>query len=299
MGPKKDTAKLAAVTTATVDTEPESLEDCMKVLKSLAAEFTTFGTRLNAVDETNSKIISMEARFVALEAKLVLSLAENKQLKVDLTSKNKTIEDLQSSYAGLESKCNDLEQYNRAWSVRIQNVPLSDGEEKNPSAVKNKVFNMAFLPILQGAYNSGLISSIPNANQLMEVAHVLPGKQGEHKPIIARFYDRDMKALCLRLKREHATRAKRTGTAVGAVGAAAGGGATEAGGRPEDRGWISFPFHEDLTRVNFLKMRAIGKHADVLSCWSVNGSLKFRLNGSEVIKRVVSVFEPTESIVKK
>ncbi len=119
MAPRKEAAKPGTA-------EPESLEDCMKILKNLAAEF---GTRLNAVDEIKSTITSMETRFVALETKLVLSLAENKQLKEDLLIKNKAIEDLQSGYAGLESKLNDMEQYHRAWSVRIQNVPLSDGEE--------------------------------------------------------------------------------------------------------------------------------------------------------------------------
>ncbi len=39
--------------------------------------------------------------------------------------------------------------------------------------------------------------------------HVLPGKPGTAKPVIARFYCRNLKTLCLRKKRDFATKTSR------------------------------------------------------------------------------------------
>jgi hypothetical protein len=294
--PPKNSNKATAFT-ATPAT-PETLEDVIRILTGLSNQFIAFNTKLDTVDITNNKITSMEAKLSALEAKLIISMNENKQLRAELTSKNKTIEDLQASFTGLEAKCNDLEQYNRSWSVRINNIPLTSEEEKSNSCVRAKVYTLALLPILQGAYNSGEISAIPTADQLLETAHVLPGKQGENKPVIARFYNREDKALCLRLKREHATRTPRK-TVNEIAGGAVTGGAAAGGGRPEDRGWLTFPVQEDLTRINFLKMRAISKDPTVHSCWSINGSLRFRLKDSTIVKRVHSVFASVEAIISK
>jgi hypothetical protein len=244
MPPKNAAAAAAAARAAAAATaptaEPESLEDVISVLKSLAAQFTTFGNRLDAVDVTNAKITSLEDKFSALEAKLVIALAENKELKKEIGEKNKAIEDLSNSFSSIEAKCNDLEQYNRSWSIRIQNIPKANEEEQNPSAVREKLYSLALLPILKGALDRGLIQAIPKADQILETAHVLPGRQGENKPIIARFYNRNDKALCLRLKRDFTTRTprpaagRRDGTGGGAVGGS--------GMRPEDGGWYTFPF---------------------------------------------------------
>jgi prefoldin subunit 5 len=296
--PPKTTAaaKAAAIAAAsTTPAEPESLEDVITVLKSLANQFTTFGNRLDAVDITNSKITSLENKLVNIETKLEAALADNKKLKEEISTKNKIIEDIGSNVRSLEAKCNDLEQYNRSWSIRAQNIPLAEDEVQNPAAVRDKLYNLALLPIFKGALEKGLISAIPEAEHVLETAHVLPGKQGEHRPIIARFYNRNDKALCLRLKREFAPRTSKQAGRAGTGGGAVGG----TGSRPEDGGWYTFPFQEDLTRVNFMKMRAISKHEQVQSCWSVNGSLRFRLVNSIAVKRVVSVFDPVEAIITK
>jgi hypothetical protein len=65
------------------------------------------------------------------------------------------------------------------------------------------------LPIPLGALDSGKISSIPNAKNLLKVALVLPGKPGFIKPVIARFFSRHVHTLCLRRKRDFATRPPR------------------------------------------------------------------------------------------
>ena len=55
--------------------------------------------------------------------------------------------------------------------------------------------------------------------------------------------------------------------------------------------------YDDLTRVNFQKMKAIGDDKRVDSCWSANGQLKFKLVGSQQVRNVSSVFASIDKIV--
>ena len=223
-------------TNAAANNNPETLEDVSRVLKALSAKFDTFSTKLATVETLGKQMKAMDAKMASLEAKLLGVLEENKCLKVDIKAKDKVIEDLGTGYSNLVSRCNDLEQYNRAWSVRIFNIPLTEEEERDGTATRDKAYDLAFLPILQGALESGEISSIPSAEDLLEVAHVLPGKPGTAKPVIARFYNRYLRTLCLRRKRDFATKSPRGPAETGAAARSSTSGAAvrseEGGGTP-------------------------------------------------------------------
>jgi hypothetical protein len=70
---------------------------------------------------------------------------------------------------------------------------------------RDKVYDLAFLPILQGALESSEITSTPSAEELLEVVHFLPSKPGSIKPVITRFFLRHFRTLCLRKKKEFST----------------------------------------------------------------------------------------------
>jgi hypothetical protein len=71
-----------------------------------------------------------------MDAKLTASLEANKKLQAELKEKTKIIDNLQTCYAGLEVKLNNMEQYNRSWSVRISKVPLTSEEERSPNLMR-------------------------------------------------------------------------------------------------------------------------------------------------------------------
>ncbi len=244
-----------------------------------------------------STVENISKQLSNMEVKLNHLVGENKQLKEEIAAKNTTIEELKSGYTRLEERLNTQEQYNRSWSVRVLNIPLTADEEKNPSAIINKVYDLAFKPVLQGAVESGELLHLPTADELLEIAHVLPGKEGSNKPIITRFYNRYLRSVCLRHKREHATRTTRRRT--GAEGLGGGSESGGAGAGREERGWIAFPFFEDLTRANFAKMRSLSGDTRVQSCWSVNGTIRFKLADSSVIKKVTSIFQSNDDIIGK
>jgi chromosome segregation ATPase len=101
-------AAAVAAAASTASAQPETLEDAIKLLKSLATQFAGFATKLGVIEELNSKMD-------ALENSLRTSRDENKKLQADLVEKVQTISSLQAGYTALEGKLNDLEQYNRQW----------------------------------------------------------------------------------------------------------------------------------------------------------------------------------------
>lgn len=246
------------------------------------------------VENVGKQLKAMDAKLASLEARLSEVLEENKELKSDIKARDKIIEDLSNGYSAMTSRCNDLEQYNRGWSLRFFNIPLTEEEERDGSITRDKVYDLALLPILQGALELGDIASIPSAEELLEVAHVLPGKPGSNKPVIARFFSRHLRTLCLRRKKEFATKTPRKPAEPGSATRSTAGRTTVGS---EEGGRYSFPFYEDLTKANFQKMRALNSDPRVTSCWSINGQLRLKLASSDIVKRVYSVFDSVDKII--
>jgi len=71
-----------------------------------------------------------------------------------------------------------------------------------------QVYDKALLPILKGAVDRGLLHSVPQCEQLLETAHILPARNdSKPKPVIARFYSRNMRNLMFQLKKDFAPKA--------------------------------------------------------------------------------------------
>jgi hypothetical protein len=195
----------------------------------------------------------------------------------------------------LEDRLNNLEQHHRGWGARILNIPLTPDEETDNNRVRDIVYNLALRPILEGAVAKNLLTKVPTADQLLETAHVLPGKAGQPKPIIMRFYNRNVRDACFVMKKHYAPRVEQSG---GGRGGAARGGEEGAGGF-EGRGRYLYPLYEDLTRATFLKLRAITNDERVKACWSIKGQIRFVLHKNEKeVRRVQSLLTPLDDILK-
>ena len=252
--PKSATAKMSQSTRSSA--KSASLEDVVRDTAEKLALITGKLEKLDRMERTMEEIKT-----------------ENRQLREALAAKDGEIQ-------SLNHRLNELEQYTRGSSIRVLNVPLTNDEERNNSLVADKLYDLVLLPLLHGAKEKGAISYIPSKEQLIEKAHILPGKAGEHKPIIARFYNRELRAVCFQHKKEFAT-------------------LVQASGDKERAESYCFPFYEDLTKANFLMMRSIGAHKDVQSCWSVNGQLKFKMVDSSIVKKVSSIYDTVENIISK
>lgn len=225
---------------------------------------------------------AQEARFLELKTLLTGVQTENQALK-------KALEEKEREIGSLKIKTNDNEQYARAWSIRILdlNIP-ADQDSSNTDVVMQHVYNRVLLPILEGAVKNKLLKDVPLYHQILETAHILPAKPDQTPPIIARFFSRNIKTMMFRLKKEFALRQQAPRSDFPPL--------PQPGGKSRPAKLL-YPFYEDLTTVNFRKMRAIAQDSRVISCWSVAGQLRFRLNGEDKIRKVTNIFTPLETII--
>jgi hypothetical protein len=243
----------------------ESESDTDHKLDAIMAQLATMNRRLDKVDLLSEQLGNIEESMRNLSA-------ENSAIKTTLTATQSTLHTIQGNQV-------KMDQYNRSWSVRVTELPLSPEEEANPFRLAEMVYEKVFLPILRGALDKDLIPKIPSCEQLLERAHVLPApKPGATKPIICRFLNRDYRSVCFRLKKDFATRTPSDSS--------------------DKRPRYAHPFYEDLSAVTFKKMKEIQADPRVESCWSINGQLRYKLTGSDVIKRVNQVLDPIDSIIK-
>jgi hypothetical protein len=228
-----------------------------------------YQTDLAAVNTKLSKLTELSQSIDEMKKLLTATSEENERLKKHLLDRDTEIMDLRS-------QLNNVEQHNRAWSIRVMGLPLSADEERSSRLVKQKLYDTLLRPILEGAVSEGDLDSVPtNAESLLEMAHALPAKEGAVKPIIARFYARELRGLVFRHKKNYAPKFE--------------------SGPQKDR--FKFLIFEDLTRLNFAKMRALAADPRVAAAWSANGQIRYRVGDDPTVKRVRCVLETVDKIL--
>ena len=264
-------------------------------LEALTASVKTMAASIEAMREqlttSSTTINNLSTRLAHIETILNATQAENTVLKKELADSA-----LKSDQ--LKAKLNSLEQHHRSWSVRVTGLKIPTEDECDSNMVKIHLYEQFLRPILEGAVSKNILPILPTACEIIERAHVLPAKDKAVKPVIARFYCRDMRALIFKLKKEFAPRDQAGATTRNGGGASGGDGIAASEGRNKPTaGRLRYQIYDDLTRFNFQKMKAIGNDRRVDQCWSTNGQLKFKLIGSDMVKTVKSVYDPIDSIV--
>ena len=240
-------------------------------MDSLTAEIASLSTQMVTLIEKMDK----------MEQLLSATQTENSKLRDQVQTQSEEI-------LYLKDCLNDREQYARSWSIRCLNIPLQKDQETNPRYVMQEVYKELLLPILKGAVEKGDIPVVPTCYELLEMAHILPGKKGDKKPIIARFYSRYMRSLIFRYRKDFAPR--ETQTATRASGAEQSG----SGSRPPR---MRYSFFEDLTRGTYAKLQEIKSVPEVQSAWTVSGTIRFKVKDSETVYKVSSLTDSVASIM--
>jgi hypothetical protein len=228
------------------------------------------------LEEMNSKLSILTDKFSELEDTLKNTIRENESLK-------KIISNHEDQMASMRDDLNTKEQYTRLWSVRILNIRLPAGQESDTRIVMNTVYNELLLPILRGAVEKGEITTIPSCLELLETAHILPGK-GAIKPIIARFHSRYWRSLVFRYRRDYAPKEDATPSASTRGSAAR---------HPRPK----HSLFEDLTTANFKQLQAFKQSDRVSSAWSVNGIIRFKVKDCDTVFKVSSLYDTVDSII--
>jgi hypothetical protein len=256
--------------------DPTTLEELIATVKSLTASSEAIRAQLAT---SNTTIKDISKRLGTIENILKITQAENATLK----------EELAGSYTeskSLKAKLNNLEQHHRSWSIRAVGITIPASDETNNIKVRDHLYEKLLKPILIGAVEQNLLPCVPPAAEILERAHILPSRKDGPKPIIARFFCREIRAIIFKLKKQYAPRAE----------------ATEQRRRgdapsPPQQGRLLYQVFDDLTKTNFIQMKKIGDDDRVEQCWAANGQLRFKLVGNPQIRRVTSVFDSIDHII--
>jgi len=276
--PPKNKKTAAAAVLAVASESEESSEEITANTSNSDAKLNLILSQLANMNKRLDKVDLLSEQLGNIEESMTRLSAENITIR-------KAVEVNSTAIHSLQQNQNRIDQYNRSWSVRVMELPLSAEEEADPFALVDTVYEKVFLPILAGAREKNIIKRIPSCEQLLERAHVLPAlKAGGIKPIICRFLNRDFRAICFRYKKEFAARVAGGGPRSSE---GAGGGARYA-----------YPFYEDLTATTFKKLKELQADSRVESCWSINGQLRYRLVNSSEVKRVKQTLDPIDIILK-
>jgi hypothetical protein len=221
--------------------------------------------------EMNTKLTSLVEEVRSLSNTLKQVKSENAQLKV-------TIQQQADEIAVLKNDNNDRELHARSWSVRVVNLPLPPGQETNNRCAMDTVYKELVMPILEGARAKGEITTIPPCDNIIEIAHILPGKTSK-KPVIVRFHSRYWRSLLFKHRKEFAPREEAT---------------PNNNGRPPR---MKYSFFEDLTRASFKQLKKIQDDERVESAWTVSGNIRFKVTGDDTIHRVTSIYDTVDDFV--
>lgn len=230
--------------------------------------------------ELLDRIANLSEKLDTMDSRLIALTTEKDMLK-------NTVQEQAKEIASLRNGLNEREQYARNWSMRCLNIPIPVHSETDTRFVMHCLYDTLLHPILEGAKAEGEIVNIPDCNTLLETAHILPGKNGA-KPVIARFYSRYWRNLIFRHRKQYAPKDTSNATA-----------ATASNGTRNNAARQKFPFFEDLTRASFLKLASIKEKKEVIAAWTVNGSIRFRVQGSDTTYKVGNLADTFESIIGK
>jgi hypothetical protein len=222
--------------------------------------------------EMNNKLSSLMEEVHSLTSALKQVKSENAQLR-------ETVQQQADEIADIRNEINERELHARSWSIRVVNLPLPQGQETNNRTAMETVYKELVVPILEGARASGEISTIPPIDNIIEVAHILPGKTTK-KPIIVRFHSRFWRSLLFKHRREHAPREDA---------------ATSSGSRPPR---MKYSFFEDLTRATFKQLKKIQADERTEAAWTVSGIIRFKVAGDDTIYKVSNIYDTVDDLIE-
>ena len=177
-------------------------------------------------------------------------------------------------------KIQNVEQHSRSTNLRVFNFNIK-GNPNNYDNLVDQLYDSVFTPILAGAVNEGRIKNVPTRDRLITSAHLLPGKEGKPKPIIVRLLNGVYRAIILQCQKKYAPCSNCPS-------------ATRDPARPPP---LLHPIFEDSTPEMYRFKQLLSGHDSVSAAWIAGGTVRYKLVGSEAIKKVKLIFDPIEAIL--
>jgi predicted nuclease with TOPRIM domain len=141
-----------------------------KTVSSLSAsDNNSAGNMERLQEEMNEKLSDLVKEVRSLATKLKKSKSENESLKQKVQHQADQISELRNNM-------NDRESHARSWSICAINILVPKEQESDNNIIMKAVYEELVVPILEGAKACGDIATIPARENIIEIAHILPGK---------------------------------------------------------------------------------------------------------------------------
>jgi hypothetical protein len=239
-----------------------------------ASDNNSAGNMERLQEEMNEKLSDLVEEVRSLATELKKTKSENESLKQKVQHQADLISELRNDM-------NDRESHARSWSIRAINIPVPKEQESDNNIVMKAVYEELVVPILEGAKACGDIATIPARENIIEIAHILPGKAAK-KPVIVRFISRFWRSLLFKHRKTHAPREAAPAPST-------------ANSRPAR---MKYPFYEDLTKATFKQLKAIQADPRVTSAWTVSGSIRFKVQDCDNIYKVATMYDSVDDIIE-
>lgn len=215
--------------------------------------------------EIHSELVSLQTSLKGIQEQLSrceAKLEGLEEMRAQVTMVEKINKDLRKEVDNLKRRDHDREQRERNSSIRVFNMELKKEEETEPLKVMDELYNKILGPILELSKAEGTIREVPTVTELLETAHILPGKG---KPIIARFKSRPYRALIFKHKKSFFQK---------------------------NPSLEKIAISEDLTVQMYKKAQELRSNVLVEKVWSRNGILLYTTtNEKEKIQKLKSPFD--------
>ena len=200
-----------------------------------------------------------------------------KEMKEENGKLKERVSHLEEENTTLKTKLHNIEMHSRSSNIRIFNF-TPENDDYSFEELASQIYDSVLLPILQGAVKKGRLRSVPSKDRLIVSAHPLPAREGKPRPVFCRLFNGYYRTLILQCQKEFGLRAHQPPGL-------------------DRRAPLRCPIYEDSTAELFKFKQKLAAHSAVSSAWISGGVIRYKLENSDTVRKVKSIFDSFESIL--
>ena len=213
-----------------------------------------------------------------MKASIVEVKVEVNALQYDVAIHNDRISALERDMLEQKDMANRQQQQLRSLTLRIFNFPESPDETAdNNSGLRTCVYDTVLKPLLTAAKAAKELTSVPQMATVVEACfrplNISNKNQSGPPHVIVKVSSKLFKVALMK-NRKHLP-------------------------KPPDKDTKRIMLVEDLTPVTHKMFTAIAKARDMGKVWTIDGNIKFSLEGKTTVQSVKSVFMPLAQVIDR
>ena len=198
-----------------------------------------------------------------------------KTLQFDVAVHGDRLDKLEKDMKDQKDVSNQQQQQLRSLTLRLLNFPVCPGEEDdNYAGLRTRVYDTILKPLLSAAKTAKDLNTVPQMPTVIEACfrprNISTTQQNGPPHIIIKISSKPIKVAILK-NRKHMP-------------------------KPADKS-SKYILVEDLTPATHKMLAAISKSKNVAKVWTIDGNIKFVMEGQSSVHTVKSVFDPITKIL--